>query len=339
MRFKATLAHEQLSLLHSLISPISRLTVGGGANAGGQSDSSLLRNGCMLYLDAENVRISLHGKGTSDCTGIACFAELKSRGGIFMEHRIESVAQNNAILLEIDIVQLRMALQSITQEKYQRKAHSRTKRKYDQDHSSNTLHDLTPSTTTIIKLAKRNNTPCLCLIHGGTSGGYIEIQHAIPVRVAKASEMQQYLPPELELPNVQLELDRILPLRAILERLKGISSTLYVTGNPNGQLILSTDGNGDSSGVGCSIRTVFDRLTPRMEACRPDASGACTVKVDSKKLAMCLQWQQQTALVSTASMCLVENESLVLHAMLNPPDVGFFTYYIPVHFLSDNPAD
>ena len=329
MRFKATLAPEQLSLLYSLVVPISKLT-SSGANGGANGN----QNGCMLFLDQECMRLSLHGKGTNDCAGIACFVELKTSGGIFKEHRIESIAENNAILMECDIVQLRMALQSIQQEKYQ------SKKRNHQSMMSN-LTDTSYSQsleerTTILKLAKRNNTPCLCVEAGGRSG--VEIQHAIPVRIARASDMKHYLPPCVPTPSVQLEMSSSerTPLRTIMDRLRLTTPTVLVTGNPSGQLILELPSD---NGDGISIRTVIDGLIPRMEACDPEKSGPCTVKVDSKKLALCLQWQQQTALVSTAFLCLVENEALVLHAMLNPSDAGFFTYYIPVHFLWDDDED
>jgi len=32
---------------------------------------------------------------------------------------------------------------------------------------------------------------------------------------------------------------------------------------------------------------------------------------------------------------MVENEMLVLHVTLFPESVGFFTFYVPVHFLSE----
>mmetsp|Transcript_8328 Transcript_8328/g.10920 ORF Transcript_8328/g.10920 Transcript_8328/m.10920 type:complete len:350 (+) Transcript_8328:103-1152(+) len=348
MRFKAKLAPEQISLFYSLVTSISGLSssggggggagFGGGGGGGGDS-SSFLRNGCMLFLDQESMRLSIRGKGTSECTGIACFVELKSQGGIFMEHRIESIAEKNGILMELDILQLRMALQSIQQEKYQSSKNNK-KRNHQSMTSTDQSYSQFQQRVAILKLAKRNNTPCLCLEAGGVGG--IEIQHAIPVRIARASDVKHHLPPAVPLPNVQLELsstDRT-PLRTIMERLRSISPTILVTGNPTGQLILEISPDSDMA-VGCSIRTVLDGLTPRMEACNPETSrgGACTVKVDSNKIAMCLQWQQQTALVSTAFLCLVENEALVLHAMLNPSDVGFFTYYIPVHFLEDSAGD
>ena len=75
----------------------------------------------------------------------------------------------------------------------------------------------------------------------------------------------------------------------------------------------------------------------------PDSSASCTVKVDAHKLSACLQWQQQTAQqqqwhlpVTSCLLGLVSNEMLVLHVLLKPETVGFFTYYLPVHFLRDD---
>lgn len=75
----------------------------------------------------------------------------------------------------------------------------------------------------------------------------------------------------------------------------------------------------------------------------PDTNASCTVKVDAHKLSTCLQWQQQTPQqqqwqlpVTSCLLGLVANEMLVLHILLKPDRVGFFTYYLPVHFLHDD---
>jgi hypothetical protein len=75
MRFKAKLATEQVSLLHSVITPIARV---------GDSHSR-----AVLYLDRDFVRLSTKG----DNNGITCFAELSARA-LFLDHRIESAADN-----------------------------------------------------------------------------------------------------------------------------------------------------------------------------------------------------------------------------------------------------
>jgi len=314
MRFKAKLASEQVSLLYSLVVPISRL-----ASSSEQGSSSLMRNGSMLRLDSEHLRLSVKGK-SSDTDGIACFAELKAPGGIFLDHRIESAAENNAIVMELDIVQLRTALQSIQQERH------------NHHDAASTLME---QQYTVFKLAKRSNIPCLCLDAYTTSssgGGTIQVHHAIPVRICRPDEMQHHLPPVIPLPDVQLEMPTDKPLRILVERLKHISPTIYLTATMNGELTIHMNNEG------ASIRAFFNQLIPRKENCK-EGTTDCSVKVDTKKLTASLSWQQQTALVSSCLLCLVENEMLVLHMPLHPASVGFFTYYVPVHFLSHDPQD
>ena len=74
----------------------------------------------------------------------------------------------------------------------------------------------------------------------------------------------------------------------------------------------------------------------------PNANASCIVKVDAQKLSTCLQWQQQSAQqqqwllpLTSCLLGMVHNEMLVLHVLLLPEHVGFFTYYLPVHFLHD----
>lgn len=128
----------------------------------------------------------------------------------------------------------------------------------------------------------------------------------------------------------------------------------------DGELTLRIDGDG------ASIRTFFAKLIPRFEdlkekeededeegeenPSKPGGGGGnnnrvpsrCILKVDSRKLSACLQWQSTMLLgraVGSAVLCMVENEMLCLHCMLNPGAVGFFTYYVPVHYLSPDQMD
>jgi len=86
-----------------------------------------------------------------------------------------------------------------------------------------------------------------------------------------------------------------------------------------------------------SIRTFFGKLASRREGCRK-GKGSCCLKVDTKNLVASLQWQQASMFpnVTNALFCFIENEMLVLHVRLNPENLGFFTYYVPVHFLSED---
>ena len=304
MRFKAVLASEQVSLLNALIGPISRL-----------------KPEAILYIDPRHLRLS-----TRDADGISCFAELMTRGGIFLEHRCESIT-DNAIVFEIDLIQWRTALQSILTGN----GDTRRGRRSSQDDDREL--QIVSSSRIIMKLAKRQGgVPCLCM---EASSATVEVHHAIPVRILRVAEMEFHLPPQINIPHVQLELSIERPLRTIVERLKGIAPNVYVEGKMTGELTLRVDSDG------ASIRTFFTKLEPKFDDDKlQDESATCTLKVDTKKLLTCLQWQAtMSRTVSSSLLCLVENEMLVLHVALNPSSVGFFTYYVPVHYMTDSQVD
>mmetsp|Transcript_2605 Transcript_2605/g.3687 ORF Transcript_2605/g.3687 Transcript_2605/m.3687 type:complete len:384 (+) Transcript_2605:33-1184(+) len=383
MRFKAKLATWQVELLNNIITPISRFT-GNGRFPGHSSDTSSIYHspfcgggGAVIHLDPNYLRISARGGGTStgggsgtasttvpststistvanDAEGIACFTEVMTTNGIFMEHRIESIA-DNVIVFEISLAQLRMALQSILASGKSSEGtsssgnirplhNSSSNIDTDQNEENARLSSLTLPGI-VMKLAKRNRGfPFLCLDSQVQGKGSIEVHHAIPVRIMRAADMQYHLPPRISMPDVQLELPHDRSLRAVVERLRSLSPHVYIEGSMAGELTLRVDGDG------ASIQTFYNKLVPRFEDCKSttgrdgqndenDEPVRCTLKVDSKKLNACLQWQGTLSIgksISSAVLCLVENEMLVLHVMLNPSSVGFFTYYVPVHYLSED---
>ncbi len=215
-----------------------------------------------------------------------------------------------------------------------------------------------------MKLAKRNGgLPHLCFdvkdasyiggsgtgIRENTGGGGIGVNYAVPVRIMRVDELQYHVPPRLGMPDLQLELPRDRPLRNVVERLRGISTQLYLEGYMSkGILTLRIDSDG------ASIRTSFNKLIPIHEDCKQGQSqsqesdadgdglsqnnatlGKCTVKLDSRKLHTSLHWQQSlgTRDVSTAVLCMWENEMLVLDVTLNP-EIGRFMYYVPCQYIS-----
>jgi len=120
-----------------------------------------------------------------------------------------------------------------------------------------------------------------------------------------------------------------------------MSPYINIEGRMTGELSLSIDADG------VSVRTYCNRLVPRFEECKAskehsekgedDTSARCVLKLDSKKLLSSLQWQSVLSLgrnVHSAILCMAENEMLVLHVLLNPRSLGFFTYYVPVNFIS-----
>ena len=333
MRFKAKLAPEQLAMLYQVILPLSKIAATGASEGGGTSNSIWTRNGSFLHLDESTLRLSTKGKSGADsgAENVQCFAEVDAtNGGIFLEHRIESAA-NNAILMELDLAQFRIALQSICS-----------------DHRSSL--EQRQNQYTILKLAKRNGIPCLELDaftsspvvgeggsqshNGGDSGRGLMMQmhHSIPVRILRPSEMTHHLPPQIADPTVQLALEK--PLRPVVEGLRALSQSIYLHATSAGELTLSVDNDG------ASIRAFLQNAQSQQENNGGQESAECTVKVDTKKLCSTLQWQQpNTPWVSKVLLCLVENEMLVLHVALHPSSVGFFTYYIPVQYLPKDVAE
>jgi HUS1 checkpoint protein len=359
MRFRAKLAPEQVSLLHSLVVPLSKLSSGNATETG----AAWLRHGAsILCLDSHHLQISVQGRSARETDGILCFAELKAQGGVFMDFRIESAAEQNCILLELDLAQLRIALQSIC---------PNDTGGYNNHHkkgvsaADNMIHNR--NNYAILKLAKRQGIPCLCL-EGSSAGGAvanIHIHHAIPVRVLPATERSHHSPPLVRTPHVQLQMNMMnksgggtpaaLLLRTVLEKMRSMNHTrstqqqqvVLVQGNGRtGELTVSLDSDG------ASIRTYFGKLVPVAQPAgqfdKDESDNAtttrgdcCTVKVDARKMYAALQWQAAAHhhCFSSAVICLTENEMLVVHVTLNPTVVGFFTYYVPVHYLSPDPQD
>ena len=265
MRFKAQLATEHVQILYNSIAPLTRLT--SSSNSTSHHDSSnlntsisntshrtisnsichLIGGGTIIQLDPTVLRISTKGRGYDGSDGVSCFVELSTdnKHGIFLEYCIESVA-NNVIVFEIDILQLKLALQSILEGgKVKNRGGSSSSfvpntplvqsQNGTQSQSQNMSQNLgsqqqqnkykksknTVTSIIVMKLAKRNDIPCLCL--DAAMCGSVEVHHAIPIRMMRASERESHLPPSIGLPDVQLELTPERPLRNVMERLKSMS--------------------------------------------------------------------------------------------------------------------
>ena len=202
MRFKAKLAPEQVAILANVVAPMSKL-----------QDA---HQGAILYLDPEFLRIACK----SSQSGITCFAELSK--SIFLEHRIES-ASENVIVCQVDLISLKLALQSVIAPGYHHHNQQSNKRNSQGTQPSQTMVQsliAQQHQAVVLKLAKRNSLPCLCLDGHATEDRAVEIHQAIPIRILRATDMQFHLPPQINRPQVQLELPLDRPLRALVDKLK-----------------------------------------------------------------------------------------------------------------------
>jgi len=202
MRFKAKLAADQVSTLCNVVAPMARL-----------QDN---QRGAVVYLDPDYLRISCQGD-----SGITCFAELSKE--IFLEHRIESAAEN-VIVCQVDLMSLKLALQSVVTPGSHYHGHNNKRGNVTQPTATQTVtvQSLMAQQVVVLKLAKRNRLPCLCLDGRATQEGAVEIHQAIPIRILRATEMQYHLPPQINSPTVQLELPIDRPLRSIVDKLKSM---------------------------------------------------------------------------------------------------------------------
>ena len=301
-----------MSALHSLLASLGRLSSGGAADRNSGS------GGTVCQLDADHFRIIGSGR-SQDADGIICFVEM-GVDKIFVDHRIESNAENNKISFEVESSQLKAALKSILS-KGEEEITAHAAERY-----------------AVLKLAKRSNAPCLCLdACSSGSGAKIQVHHAIPLRLLRPEEFLNALPSsEIPAPTVQLEIPPDLPIATVVDRLKAVNTSSGLSGmNKACTIYLHASMQGDLDIAyncdGSSLKTYFRHLTPRPEGCA-DATqeqAAATLKLDTRKLSASLAWP--TPLVSSALLCLVENEVLVVHVRLRR-NVGTMTYYVPVHY-------
>ncbi|CAM9192989.1 unnamed protein product [Ascophyllum nodosum] len=248
---------------------------------------------CIVHLTESTLHLSVHESGSE---GVDVYAELQ-QDMLFHEYRIESRA-GNEILFEANASLLLQALNS-----------GRT------------------APTCQIKLAKRAGQPCLSV---ETRTLEIDVVHDIPVKVMPANEASYYRPPEVQMPQVQLELPRQRSLRTVIDRMKAIDKFLYVDADMGGQLVFRVEK------ADATIKTFYTNLTPRFEAmdeerCRKNRSS---VKVDVKKLAAVLS--MYSLRFETAICCMIGGYSLVLHVILAPNGIGNLTYYVPVMDAGDD---
>jgi len=331
MRFKAKAAYDQVSTLTNILQIFGRL-----------SDTSVMK------LTPEKIFLSTRAPPTSQYDGVHLYSEL-SCNALFLNHRIESVA-DNSIVFELDLNHLRVALQTIL-----------SSRKQQMGGGESSSLD---SAVVIIKLAKRNGISCLCLESSdnnaddnnnnnnnnnnstASSSSSIKVSHDLPVHIMKVADFStSWAPPVVGSPLAQLYLPHQRPIRLTVERLKNMAKSIYVTGDMNNTSSETNSGSLELHvfGEGASVNTIFSEMQPEFENClvldKENSSvkkNRCKVKIESKKLNEVFKWQSHLMMgrnVSHALISLLKDEMLILHAMLDPVEVGYFTYYCPVQFL------
>lgn len=114
----------------------------------------------------------------------------------------------------------------------------------------------------------------------------LNVTHDIPIRMIPATEIINYMPPNVPSPEVALEISRTKLLKTMVDKMGKYSKHITVTAMQRGQLTLQVD---HSSAV---ITTHYSNLTPRFEGTLTESSrgNKAQVKVDRKKLSNVLNY-------------------------------------------------
>jgi hypothetical protein len=136
-----------------------------------------------------------------------------------------------------------------------------------------------------------------------------------------------YQPPDVNPPQVALELPRGRLLKTILDKMGKLTKVVNITAEQTGRLIFSIN----HSSAGATINTYYTKLQPRFEGHLDevvDGSNVASVRVDIRKLTHALNMRVLN--YETACVYVTDNDALVLYVTLSPHQAGHISYFIPV---------
>jgi hypothetical protein len=342
MRFRATMAPEQVAHFYALMAPLAKLPQTSASYSSLRSTAGAAwQKTCLLSLDNELLQVSVDLPAAD---GMTCVAAVQARGGLFLEHRIESNAgPDNRIVMRVDLTQLRTALQSIQQ---QVQASSRSRKTSSSQNASSFLA-AAPTMLTVLKLAKRDGRPCLCL-QAKTAHWRMEIHQSIPVQIQRPTEwigLPLSLTSSSAPPTVQLLLPPAASaiLKTLVDQLLATSSSqnaarVSLTGHA-ATAELSVGLEGDALG-GAQVQTLLLGRAVAADVSR-DHPQVATALVDARKVAAALAhgaWTTEWSWLgdddgSADVQQQQQQAALVVTVRLEP--IGVCTYLLPVHYVAD----
>ncbi|CAM9316710.1 unnamed protein product [Chrysoparadoxa australica] len=242
---------------------------------------------CIMHISKNHIKFTVP-TGPDE---LQAFSEINQKI-MFTEYRFDSKSKHG-ILLEVNLGLLSRAL------------------------ASGKKHAAAPQ----MKLAKRAGLACLCV---EVRAQEVAVKHDIPVKIMDAAGYTLYLPPEIEQPQVQLELPRLKSLRTVVDRMRGMDKHIYIDANMSGSLVFRIETDD------ATIKTFYNNLQPRFESLDPEKNRAnsASVKLDGRKLSNVFHIYSMN--FEAAICCLIEDASVVVHVFLEPSGVGTFTFFLPV---------
>ena len=253
----------------------------------------------MVWLTKDRMSLSVMAEESHGA--LMTFADLQVKN-VFQAYYVESASGDN-VYLSVSLKQLVRALSS----------------------SSNSAG------TTLMKLAKRQGAACLLVCFEASSVSSVE--HVIPIKLRRPTEVEAYLPPDHPRPRIGFELPAARTLQTLVDRFKQIhektkspSKRVDVKFEPAGALGLRIVS--DSA----LVRAFFTNLKLSKTDLRP--GDAIVVPVDARNLAQALLSYK---LDFDKILCSpVEGVALILNVTL-ANNFGDVHYYIPL--LDDHDLD
>eukprot|EP00051_Salpingoeca_urceolata_P003124 m.55399 g.55399 ORF g.55399 m.55399 type:complete len:279 (-) comp12527_c1_seq4:82-918(-) len=213
------------------------------------------------------------------------------QAGLFASFRIESLHENNEIMLDVHLDNLDRALRSAADS-----------------------NDVT------WKLTKRdtNNFLTMSMRTLSATGAPRPVLQEVPVAVYPHAEIEASLPPPLPTPLASMYLPDVRLFKSVVDRMKALSQHITLRGTSSGDLTLLIETSM------ATVRTSFKGLEqPVLEGGTPeDNTVQCTVAAKSLAQFISTQVQAYTNLM----LCLAKGTVL----LFNTQDNVQVTFYVPV---------
>jgi hypothetical protein len=328
------MAPEQVAHFYGLMAPLAKLPQTTASSSTLRSTSGAAwQKTCLLSLDNELLQVSVDLPAAD---GMTCVAAVQARGGLFLEHRIESNAgPDNRIVMRVDLTQLRTALQSIQQQV------QASSRKTTSSQNASSFLAAAPTMLTVLKLAKREGRPCLCL-QAKTAHWRMEIHQSIPVQIQRSTE---WIGLPLSLASASPTVQLLLPpsasaiLKTLVDQLAASSSyhaRVSLTGHAaTAELSVGLE---NALGGGAQVQTLL--LGRAVDHAAEADSRDATVLVDASKVAAALahgawttEWSWLSDEGAEEGQPQQQQAALVVTVRLEP--IGVCTYLLPVHYVPD----
>eukprot|EP00054_Salpingoeca_dolichothecata_P015860 m.92038 g.92038 ORF g.92038 m.92038 type:complete len:285 (+) comp21693_c0_seq2:193-1047(+) len=250
---------------------------------------------CRVRFTPESIHFVVTNDAAND---VRVWSELQQRS-IFDEYKLQSMHDNNEILIEIQLDSLLRVIKSAFQ-----------------------------SSDVLLKLVKKDHTTYLNVLVTlpSPTGITRPLSHDIPVTIFPFAEIEQCRPPELPNPEVALDLPEIKVLRTLVDRIKTMSEYVLLAANNIGDLIIKAE-----TGM-VSVKTFFRDLNVvnQLDSAPNDEDNEELVeaRIYIKKLSTFLAAAQSMPNPGGRLMLTIAKEKAVVLFMIS--DEIVVTYYIPV---------